>query len=131
MAYEASVLRRATRRLEGAREERARALEARRREIYTRLPRVAEIDRRIGELNGALAALLETAQTMAEQAGGAQNEAERLRAQEALAMAAAAGGLEIVALGRLDTAEARPAPLYVDNHSRQITAGKIGNSFGF
>ena len=43
--------------------------------------RVAEIDRRIGELNGALAALLETAQTMAEQAGGAQNEAERLRAQ--------------------------------------------------
>ena len=52
--------------------------------------RVAEIDRRIGELNGALAALLETAQTMAEQAGGAQNEAERLRAQEALAMAAAA-----------------------------------------
>ena len=44
--------------------------------------RVAEIDRRIGELNGALAALLETAQTMAEQAGGAQNEAERLRAQE-------------------------------------------------
>ncbi|WP_186567311.1 ATP-binding protein [Lawsonibacter celer] len=47
MAYEASVLRRATRRLEGAREERARALEARRREIYTRLPRVAEIDRQL------------------------------------------------------------------------------------
>ena len=52
--------------------------------------RVAEIDRRIGELNGALAALLETAQAMAEQAGGAQNEAARLRAQEAIAVAAAA-----------------------------------------
>ncbi|WP_295692780.1 chromosome segregation protein SMC [uncultured Oscillibacter sp.] len=52
--------------------------------------RVAEIDRRIGELNDALAALLEKAQAMAEQAGGAQTEAERLRAQEAMAVAAAA-----------------------------------------
>ena len=47
MAYEASVLRRATRRLEEARESRTQALEARRREIYQKLPRVAEIDRQL------------------------------------------------------------------------------------
>ena len=52
--------------------------------------RVAEIDRQIGELHDALAVLLETAQAMAEQAGGAQTEAERLRGQEAMAVAAAA-----------------------------------------
>ena len=47
MAYEASVLRRAARRLEEAREDRARELERRRAEIYRRLPRVAEIDRQL------------------------------------------------------------------------------------
>ena len=47
MAYESSVLRRATRQLEQAREGRAQALERRRREIYARLPRVAEIDRQL------------------------------------------------------------------------------------
>ena len=52
--------------------------------------RVAEIDRQIGELNDALTALLDRARAMAEQAGGAQTEAERLRAQEAMAVAAAA-----------------------------------------
>ena len=52
--------------------------------------RVAEIDRQIGELNDALAALLDKAQSMAEQAGGAQTEAEHLRGQEAIAVAAAA-----------------------------------------
>ena len=52
--------------------------------------RVAEIDRRIGELNRQLDGLLEQAKAMAEQAGGAQTEAERLRGQEAMAVAAAA-----------------------------------------
>ena len=52
--------------------------------------RVAEIDRQIGELHDALAVLLETPQAMAEQAGAAQTEAERLRGQEAMAVAAAA-----------------------------------------
>ena len=52
--------------------------------------RVAEIDRQIGELNDALTALLDRTRAMAEQAGGAQTEAERLRAQEAVAVAAAA-----------------------------------------
>ena len=52
--------------------------------------RVAEIDRQIGALHGALDDLLQQAQAMAEQAGGAQTEAERLRGQEAMAVAAAA-----------------------------------------
>ncbi|MBP3486199.1 MAG: chromosome segregation protein SMC, partial [Oscillospiraceae bacterium] len=42
------------------------------------------------ELNAALDTLLEQARAAAEQAGGAQNEAEALRAQEAIAVAAAA-----------------------------------------
>ena len=52
--------------------------------------RVAEIDRQIRALHGALDDLLQQAQAMAEQAGGAQTEAERLRGQEAMAVAAAA-----------------------------------------
>lgn len=45
MAYEPSVLRRATARLTEERKGRELALENRRREIYRRIPRVAEIDR--------------------------------------------------------------------------------------
>ena len=74
--------------------------------------RVAEIDRRIGELNDALAALLEKAQAMAEQAGGAQTEAERLRGQEAMAVAAAADAraeLAAAAAEREQIAERREA----------------------
>ena len=52
--------------------------------------RVAEIDREIEELNAALDTLLEQARVAAEQAGGAQSEAEALRGREAMAMAAAA-----------------------------------------
>lgn len=55
MGYESSVLRRATRRLEAARESRAQALEARRREIYAQIPRVAEIDR---QLKGTIAEII-------------------------------------------------------------------------
>ncbi len=47
MAYEAAVLRTATARLEARRRENQRALEQRRQEIYTQLPRVAEIDREL------------------------------------------------------------------------------------
>jgi len=45
MAYEADVLRRANTRLERERKSREEALEARRREIFQRIPRVAQIDR--------------------------------------------------------------------------------------
>ena len=47
MAYEANVLRRATARLEEDRKRRDERLEARKREVYRRLPRVAEIDRQL------------------------------------------------------------------------------------
>ncbi|MCF2664108.1 chromosome segregation protein SMC [Oscillibacter valericigenes] len=52
--------------------------------------RISEIDRQLTELNAALDTLLEQARAAAEQAGGAQNAAESLRAQEAIATAAAA-----------------------------------------
>ena len=47
MGYEASVLRRATQRLEAERKRRAEELERRRAKIYAQLPRVAEIDREL------------------------------------------------------------------------------------
>ncbi len=52
--------------------------------------RIVEIDREITELNAALDGLLAKARTAAEQAGGAQSQAEALRGQEAIAAAAAA-----------------------------------------
>ena len=52
--------------------------------------KIEEIDRQTAELNAALDALLEQARTAAEQAGGAQSEAEALRGREAMAVAAAA-----------------------------------------
>ena len=74
--------------------------------------RVAEIDRQIGALHGALDDLLQQAQAMAEQAGGAQTEAERLRGQEAMAVAAAADAraeLAAAAAEREQIAERREA----------------------
>ena len=47
MAFEGSVLRRATRRLEEERERRAAELEARRTAVYRALPQVADIDRQL------------------------------------------------------------------------------------
>ena len=47
MGFEASVLRRATKRLEDRRKERAAALARREAEIYAQLPRVAEIDKQL------------------------------------------------------------------------------------
>ena len=47
MGYEASVLRRANRRLEEERKRREEELDRRRAEVYRRLPRVAEIDRQL------------------------------------------------------------------------------------
>ena len=52
--------------------------------------RIEEIDHQLMELNAALDELLERARAAAEQAGGAQSEAEALRGQEAIAVAAAA-----------------------------------------
>ena len=52
--------------------------------------RVAEIEKELAVLDGVLDALLARAQKAADQAGGAQNEAEALRAKEAIAVAAAA-----------------------------------------
>ena len=52
--------------------------------------RIAEIDAQIARLNQELDALLEKAREASEQAGGAQSEAEALRAKEALALSAAA-----------------------------------------
>ena len=52
--------------------------------------RIADIDREVGALNEALDALLEEARAAAEQAGGQQQNAEALRAKEAIAVAAAA-----------------------------------------
>ena len=74
--------------------------------------RVAEIDRQIGALHGALDDLLQQAQAMAEQAGGAQTEAERLRGQEAMAVATAADAraeLAAAAAEREQIAERREA----------------------
>lgn len=47
MAYEQNVLRRATERLEDQRRRREDQQNARRREIYAAIPRVAEIDRQL------------------------------------------------------------------------------------
>ena len=47
MAYEQNVLRRATERLEDQRRRREDQQNARRREIYAAVPRVAEIDRQL------------------------------------------------------------------------------------
>ena len=47
MSYDAAVLRRATARLEEEKRRRQRALEERRAEVEARIPRVAEIDRRL------------------------------------------------------------------------------------
>lgn len=55
MIYEASVLRRATKRLEEERERRAAGLERRRAEIYRALPRTLEIDR---ALKGTIAQII-------------------------------------------------------------------------
>ena len=52
--------------------------------------RIAEIDAQIARLNQGLDTLLEKAREASEQAGGAQAEAEALRAKEALALSAAA-----------------------------------------
>ncbi len=52
--------------------------------------RVAEIERELAELDGALDTLLARAQKAADQAGGAQSEAEAFRAREAIAVVAAA-----------------------------------------
>ncbi|MEG2222071.1 MAG: chromosome segregation protein SMC [Oscillospiraceae bacterium] len=54
--------------------------------------RIAAIDRGVQELEAALDELLRRAQTASALAGGAQSEAETLRAQEAIAVAAAADG---------------------------------------
>ena len=51
---------------------------------------MAEIDRALASLNEALEKLLTQAQAAADRAGGVQDEAEALRAKEALAVAAAA-----------------------------------------
>ena len=59
MPYDSNVMRRATQALEARKAARLEQQEVLRQKIYRQLPRVAEIDRRIGELNGALAALLE------------------------------------------------------------------------
>ena len=63
--------------------------------------------RTYAENNDALAALLEKAQAMAEQAGGAQTEAERLRAQEAMAVAAAADQRAELAAAEAERAQIR------------------------
>ena len=52
--------------------------------------RIGEIDRRLAALNHTLEDLLAQARTAADRAGGAQDEAEALRAKEAIAVAAAA-----------------------------------------
>ena len=52
--------------------------------------RIAEIDAQIARLNQELDALLEKAREASEQAGGAQSDAEALRAKEALTLSAAA-----------------------------------------
>ncbi|MBR3641648.1 MAG: AAA family ATPase, partial [Oscillibacter sp.] len=68
-------------------DQRADTLEAQAREQDET---AAETERRLAALHDELDALLAQAQAIAEQAGGAQNEAESLRAKEALALAAAA-----------------------------------------
>jgi len=66
---------------------RAGGLEA---QVAEKESRVESIQQEIAAVNEALDALLEKARIAAEQAGGAQTEAEALRAQEAIAVAAAA-----------------------------------------
>ena len=43
-------------------------------------------------------------------------------------VSAALGGLEIVRLGGLDSAESRAAALHIDNQGRQISAGDVGDT---
>ena len=59
-------------------------------QIAEQTKRIAQIDRKLEEESAALSALLAQAQETAQAAGGKQSEAERLRAQETLAVAAAA-----------------------------------------
>ena len=59
-------------------------------QIAEQTERIAQIDRKLEEESAALSALLAQAQETAQAAGGKQSEAERLRAQETLAVAAAA-----------------------------------------
>jgi len=71
MAYEAEVLRRATRQLEERRGEREAAVERRKQEIYRHIPRVAEIDRQLRRtITGILSSTLrngeEPVQTLAQ-----------------------------------------------------------------
>nr|OZC22159.1 hypothetical protein SPACI_15100 [Sporomusa acidovorans DSM 3132] len=48
-----------------------------------------------------------------------------------IAMAAALGSLEIIALGRLDAAKPRTAAHNVDNKTGKFGAGNVGNAFLF
>ncbi len=84
MPYEASVLRRAARRLEEERERRAGELERRRAEIYRTVPRIAEIDRQLrGTVPKVVAAALRQGSDPAPAIAAVRTENLRLQSERA------------------------------------------------
>ena len=79
--------------------------------------RMARIDRETEDLGSELSALMESLRQLAQSAGSAQQEAEALRAQETLAVAAAAQGrTELAALDATDAqAKARQTAIAADS----------------
>ena len=79
--------------------------------------RMAQIDRETEDLGSELSALMESLRQLAQSAGSAQQEAEALRAQETLAVAAAAQGrTELAALDATDAqAQARQTAIAADS----------------
>ena len=79
--------------------------------------RMARIDRETEDLGSELSALMESLRQLAQSAGSAQQEAEALRAQETLAVAAAAQGrTELAALDATDAqAQARQTAIAADS----------------
>ena len=79
--------------------------------------RMAQIDRETEDLGSELSALMESLRQLAQSAGRAQQEAEALRAQETLAVAAAAQGrTELAALDATDAqAQARQTAIAADS----------------
>ena len=79
-------------------------------QIDSQLARVAAIDRQMGQIQTELDDLLRQAQALADSAKGAAEDAETLRAQEAMAVAAAADGraqLSAVTAGAAEVAQRR------------------------
>ena len=84
MAYEAEVLRRASRRLEEERSRRSAGLDRRRTVIYQKIPRLAEIDRQLRRtIAGVISAALRAGEDPAPAIGAVRAENLALQAERA------------------------------------------------